>query len=88
MKLIDTITCTDMGDSLIITVRGSSENNSVKMIKIGDTGKDIIQEIQQGFSESEIITHLKEQYSVPAETIEKDVKTFICDLKQSGLIEL
>lgn len=88
MKLNDTITFTDMGDSLIIIAKSSSENNSVKMVKIGNTGKDIIREIQQGFSESEIITQLKERYSVPVETVEKDVKTFICDLKRSGLIEL
>lgn len=87
MKLVDTITFTDMGDSLIIIVRGSSKNNSMKMVKIENTGKDIIRGIQQGFSESEIIAHFKERYSIPTETIEKDVKTFICDLKQLGLIE-
>lgn len=87
MKLIENITLTDMDDTLIISVEDCSAPDSIKVIKVGNTGKDIIHYIQSGLTEAEIIQCLVDQYSVSACEIEEDVKSFLEGLNHLGLIE-
>jgi len=63
------------------------ETRAEKVYTLTPTAAAVVQEIAAGRAEAEIAPHLAERYEGPAGAIEREVKAFLADLRDKGLVE-
>ena len=73
------------GQTMVIAT-GEASKDFHGMIKLNCTGKDIWQGLQEGKSEEEISTLLKEKYEVDEAKEVADTKEFIAKMEEMGFL--
>jgi len=64
------------------------ETRSEKVFTLSQSAAAIVREIGMGGDEREVTARLKDQFDArDADAIEREVKVFVADLRQRGLIE-
>jgi len=63
------------------------ETRSEKVFTLNPTAAAVMREIAAGGDAHAISARLKSRFNDPAGTIEREVDTFIADLRQRGLVE-
>jgi len=63
------------------------ETRSEKVFTLNPTGTAIVREIEAGADETAIAARLKARFDDRDAAIEREVESFIADLRQRGLVE-
>lgn len=64
------------------------ETSAEKVFALNPTAAAVLREINaSGIDEATVIARVKDRFNDPEGTIERDVRAFIADLRQKGLIE-
>ena len=74
------------GQSIVIAL-GEATKDFNGMIKLNETGRVIWDMLSNGKTPEEIVARITEEYDVDAETVKKDVDTFINTLEGANILE-
>lgn len=72
------------GMNIVVSTSGM---NFQGVITVNDTGEFIWRMLEKNATQSETVTALAKECSVPEDEIKKDVEDFIATLKGAGIIE-
>lgn len=71
-----------------IVPTGQASLNFNKIMSLNDVGVFLFEKLQKkDMSEDELVEELVREYSIDIDTATKDIKSFISNLKNQGLIE-
>lgn len=73
------------GQAMVIAT-GEASKDFHGMIKLNVTGKVIWEALQEGVSEEDIVSRLKEQFEVEEEKAIQDVRAFVNQMKEMGFL--
>jgi hypothetical protein len=65
----------------------SDFSDDVRVLSLNETSCLILTSIQDGLNEGEIVKKMLDTYNVDEATAQKEVKAFIQQLKDSGIVE-
>ena len=63
------------------------ETRSEKVFTLTPTAAAVVREIVAGAAASEIAPRLAERFDAPAGTIEREVETFLAEMRDKGLVK-
>ena len=64
-----------------------NHTDKLRVISLNETSKLILTSIQDGLEEEDIVKKMLDTYNVDEATAQKEVKAFIQQLKDSGIVE-
>ena len=86
MKLLSAFETVDMGEELIAVPVGDGAVKVSGVIKLNRSGKEILDLLEKGLSEKEIVEYLSEHYDNDRDTLVRYVKKIIMIMKEAGLL--
>ncbi len=73
------------GETLLIPTGSAALQNS-GLITLNETGKLLVERLQEGSTDEALISALTEEYDVTADQAGKDVARFLNQLRERGLL--
>lgn len=86
MKMNEGFVMREVAGQYVVIAIGEASKKFHGMIKLNGTGKDIWEGIQNGLSEKQIVGNLMEKYQVEKAEVETDVKEFVGQMKDIGIL--
>lgn len=86
MKMNEGFVMREVAGQYVVIAIGEASKKFHGMIKLNGTGKDIWEGIQNGLSEKQIVENLMEKYQVEKAEVETDVKEFVGQMKDIGIL--
>ncbi len=88
MKLIGSYVITEVGGERFAVPMGAAADKVQGLLRLNDTGRDILQGLLDGRSEEEIAAGLHETYAdVDMDRARGAVRSFMAHLQEKGLTE-
>ncbi|MBQ8427282.1 MAG: PqqD family protein [Clostridia bacterium] len=87
MKIKDGFILREVAGSFIVVAVGDAVKDFNGVINLNETGALLWKELQKGATEEDLKKALLNEYDVPEDVAEKDVKTFVANLTQANLIK-
>lgn len=85
MKLNDQYIIRNIAGETVILARENDGFNGVMLTS--EVGSRILELLQSGIETEEALTDaLLKEYEVPAEVLAEDIRTFLAELKESGML--
>ncbi len=86
MKLKYTFENVDMGDEIVSVPVGDHADDVHGVLKMNESGKEIIELLQEETTEEKILDYLDSKYENNREELAANVKEVIAKLREAGLI--
>lgn len=87
MKLKYNVETQAILDKYIAVLSNPDNEKDTRILNLNETSLDILNGIKEGLSENEICMKIAEIYDIDECTAMKDVKAFIENLKDNGIVE-
>lgn len=87
MKLKYNVEIQAVLDKYIAVLSNPDDNKDTRILNLNETSLDILNAIKDGLTEDEIGKKIAEIYDIDESIAMKDVKAFVQDLKNNGIVE-
>ena len=87
MKLKYNVEIQAVLDKYIAVLSNPDDNKDTRILNLNETSLDILNAIKDGFTEDEIGKKIAEIYDIDESIAMRDVRAFIQDLKDNGIVE-
>lgn len=87
MKIADGFVRRTVGDSYMVVPVGTRTRDVPGVIALSESGALLWEKLEQGATEDELVEALLAEYEVEREQAEADVKAFVDELRDKGIIE-
>ena len=87
MKIADGFVRRTVGDSYMVVPVGTRTRDVPGVIALSESGALLWEKLEQGATEDELIEALLAEYEVEREQVEADVRVFVAELCDKGIIE-
>lgn len=87
MKLKYNVETQAILDKYIAVLSNFDNDKDTRILNLNETGLDILNGIKDGLDENEICKKIAEIYDIDESIAIKDVKAFIDNLKNNGIVE-
>ena len=86
MKIKDGFILREVAGNYIVVSVGTRVKEFNGVINLNETSALLWKLLEKGSSEEELAKALMKEYEIDSELAEKDVKAFVCKLKEAGLL--
>ncbi len=87
MKLKYTFEIMEIDDQLMAVPVGENADELHGIVRLNKTGSFIFECLKEDISEEEIVEKLSEKYDSSLDEVKEDVRSYLSQLKEAGLIE-
>lgn len=87
MKLKYNVEIQAVLDKYIAVLSNPDDNKDTRILNLNETSLDILNAIKDSLTEDEIGKKIAEIYDIDESIAMKDVKAFVQDLKDNGIVE-
>ena len=88
MKIKEDFKLCHVLDETIVVPTGETSKSFYGMIKLNESAVDIWNWIEDGVSESDLAKKLAEKYELSMEKANEDIKAFISQMTEAGLLDV
>jgi hypothetical protein len=87
MRIAKGFNLMNIAEQNIIVPVGVKNINFNKMISLNNSGALLWRQLQEDKTEKELLRAMLEEYDIDEASASRDIKNFICKLKEAGILE-
>ena len=87
MKIVDGFIIREIAGDYLVIPTGKRAMDYPGLITMNEVGRFLWEQLKDGIGEEELLARLQDEYEVPEDMAEEDMKAFLDSLREQGILE-